>query len=183
MLQLHISDLGGVLFDLDGVLLNSEHIYSHFWDEVDRRYPTGVPNFSSVIKGSNLHEILSTYYPDDELKRCVTQMLDEFQRHMQYDFFPEAIAFVKELRRAHTPMCVVTSSDQKKMQSLYAQHPHFRALFNAIITGDMVRQAKPAPECFLLGAESIGVDIKSCVVFEDSVKGLMAGMESGATVV
>ena len=47
----------------------------------------------------------------------------------------------------------------------------------------MVRHAKPDPECFLLGASLISVDIHHCVVFEDSIKGLEAGRLSGAHVV
>ena len=52
-----------------------------------------------------------------------------------------------------------------------------------IVTGDMVRHAKPDPECFLLGAQLIGVDIHDCWIFEDSLKGLAAGRASGATVI
>jgi beta-phosphoglucomutase-like phosphatase (HAD superfamily) len=48
----------GVLFDLDGVLLDTEDIYTQFWEEIDHRYPTGIVDFARVIKGSNLHEIL-----------------------------------------------------------------------------------------------------------------------------
>ena len=77
----------------------------------------------------------------------------------------------------------MTSSDRRKMEALYRQHPNFTSHFQAIVTGDMVSHAKPAPECFLLGASLIGVDIHDCVVFEDSLKGLEAGRASGAHVV
>ena len=48
----------GVLFDLDGVILDTEGIYSEFWKEIDRRFPTGVVGFSDVIKGTCLEDIL-----------------------------------------------------------------------------------------------------------------------------
>ena len=81
------------------------------------------------------------------------------------------------------PLAVVTSSDRKKMQALYRQHPEFPTLFDQIITGDMVTTAKPDPDCFLMGARLIGVDIKDCVVLEDSRNGLLAGKASGARVI
>ena len=80
-------------------------------------------------------------------------------------------------------MAIVTSSDRKKMQSLYRQQPEFPVLFDHIITGDMVTKAKPDPDCFLLGAKLLGVDIKDCIVFEDSRNGLLAGRASGARVI
>ena len=47
----------------------------------------------------------------------------------------------------------------------------------------MVSEPKPSPECFLLGAKALGLDIKDCVVIEDSINGLKAGMASGARVI
>ena len=47
----------------------------------------------------------------------------------------------------------------------------------------MVSEPKPSPECFLLGAQQLGVDITKCVVVEDSINGLKAGMASGAKVI
>ena len=146
-------------------------------------YPTHIPNFSSVIKGSNLFEILHDNYPDDETRQKVSDMLHAFQRDMAFVFFDGAMEFVERLNAAGIPACLVTSSDQRKMEALYRQHPDFKSHFQSIVTGDMVRHAKPDPECFLLGASLIGVDIHHCVVFEDSIKGLEAGRLSGAHVV
>ena len=110
-------------------------------------------------------------------------MLHAFQRDMAFVFFDGAMEFVQRLNDAGIPACVVTSSDQRKMEALYRQHPTFADHFSAIVTGDMVSRAKPDPECFLLGASRLGLDIKDCVVFEDSLKGLEAGRRSGAQVV
>ncbi len=172
----------GILFDLDGVLLDSEGQYSIFWDKMEKTFPTGVPDFASYIKGFHLTRILG-YFADDEVRNQVLNELLEFERNMKYEFFPGALTFVKMLRDAGIPMAIVTSSDRKKMQALYSQYPEFPSLFDQIITGDMVTKAKPDPECFLLGAQRIGVDIKDCIVFEDSRNGLIAARESGASVI
>ena len=173
----------GALFDLDGVLLDSEGIYSNFWDAVEAKYPTHIPNFSSVIKGSNLFEILHDHYPNDDIRHRVTEMLNNFQRDMPFRFFDGALEFVRHLQSSGIPTCLVTSSDNATMEALYRQHPDFKSHFDGIITGDMVSKAKPNPECFLLGAQVIHVDIDHCVVFEDSLKGLAAGRAAGAHVV
>lgn len=172
----------GVLFDLDGVLLDSEGQYSIFWGQMDQEYPTGIPEFASYIKGFHLTRILG-YFADDEVRGHVLHKLIEFERHMRFEFFPGALEFVQQLRNHGIPMVIVTSSDRKKMQSLYEQHPQFPTLFDHIITGDMVTKAKPDPECFLTAAQQIGIDIKDCIVFEDSRNGLIAARDSGARVI
>ena len=155
----------GILFDLDGVLLDSEGNYSIFWAEMDRKWPTGVPDFAAYIKGFHLGRILA-YFPNDDVRQQVLDRLKAFELNMSFDFFPGALDFVQRLHDAGIPMAIVTSSDQKKMQALYNRHPGFPALFDHIVTGDM-----------------IGVDIKDCIVFEDSRNGLLAGRNSGARVI
>lgn len=172
----------GVLFDLDGVLLDSEGLYTIFWDQMDKDYPTGVENFASFIKGFHLTRILG-YFDTDEVRQQVLDRLLDYERNMRYEFFPGALEFVKRLRDSGIPMAIVTSSDRKKMQSLYRQHPEFPTLFDHIITGDMVSKAKPDPDCFLMGAKLLGIDIRDCIVFEDSRNGLIAGRASGAKVI
>lgn len=172
----------GVLFDLDGVLLDSEGQYSIFWRSMEERFPTGIDDFSNYIKGFHLARILS-YFANDEIREQIVQELVEFEKNMRFEFFPGALEFVKRLREAGIPMAIVTSSDHKKMKALFSQHPDFPALFEAIITGDMVTKAKPDPDCFLLGAKHLGIDIKDCVVFEDSRNGLIAARASGAKVI
>lgn len=173
----------GALFDLDGVIIDTEGIYSGFWSAIDKRFPTGVENFARVIKGMNLQEILGNYFPDRQVCNEVKQMLADFQHGMRYDYFDGAMELVDALRSAGFTTCVVTSSDQRKMDALYAQHPDFTRHFDVIVTGDMVSRAKPHPECFLLAASMAGCKIENCYIFEDSINGLKAAMASGGKVV
>ena len=172
----------GVLFDLDGVLLDSEWQYSIFWSAMDNEFPTGVENFASFIKGFHLTRILS-YFANDAIRQQVMDRLLAYESNMKYVFFPGAIEFVKQLRDAGIPIAIVTSSDNKKMDALYQQHPEFPTLFNQIVTGDMVKTAKPDPDCFLMAAKLLDVDIRDCIVLEDSRNGLIAGRASGARVI
>ncbi len=172
----------GILWDLDGVLLDSEGKYSIFWARMEEEHPTGIDNFASYIKGFHLNRIMG-YFESEEVRQQILDELLAFERDMVYEFFPGAIELVKQLRAAGIPMAIVTSSDRKKMQSLYSQHPEFPTLFDHIITGDMVTKAKPDPDCYLMGAKLLGIDIKDCIVVEDSRNGLIAGRESGARVI
>ena len=173
----------GVLFDLDGVLLDTEGIYTDFWQSIDDKYPTGVPGFAHIIKGSNLTTILDTYYPDKELQKIIIDILDDFEKEMRYRPFPDAMKFVEELKAAGIPTCIVTSSSMLKMNNAFEQLPGFRELFDGLVTGDMVKNCKPNPEGYLLGAQQIGVKPENCYVFEDSLQGIQAGLNAGCKVV
>ena len=175
--------MAGVLFDLDGVLIDSETIYTKFWEDIDKIYPTGVEDFACIIKGNNLAKILNTYYPDKELQKIIVKMIDDFEDNMHYEIFPGVIDFLNELRAAGIPMAIVTSSDIKKMEKLYAYHPDFKSYFDAVVTGNMVKHSKPDPECFLKGAELIGCKPEDCVIFEDSPSGILAALASGGKVI
>lgn len=173
----------GVLFDLDGVLIDSESLYTEFWNDIDKVYPTGIDNFAYVIKGNNLNRILNTYFPNKDIQNKIIDEINNFERKMTYNVFPGVTDFLSELKYRNIPTALVTSSDVKKMEKLYLQLPEFRSYFNAIVTGDMVKKSKPNPECFLLGASKIGLPASDCYVFEDSPSGIKAGLDCGAKVI
>ena len=173
----------GVLFDLDGVVVDSESIYTQFWSNIDKLYPTGVENFAIAIKGNTLQRILADYFPDNDVKQDILERIKDFEINMRYKPFAEAIRFINELKRNQFRIAIVTSSSQKKMDNLYAQNPGFREMFDVVVTGDMVSHSKPDPEPYLLGAEAIGVAPESCYVFEDSISGIESGIRAGATVI
>ena len=87
----------GVLFDLDGVLLDSEGQYSIFWGEMEKEYPTGVPDFAAYIKGFHLTRILG-YFADDVVRTEIMEKLLEFERSMRYVFFPGACSTIPKNR-------------------------------------------------------------------------------------
>ncbi|MGN0229605.1 MAG: HAD family hydrolase [Muribaculaceae bacterium] len=173
----------GVLFDLDGVLIDTESQYSVFWGDMGEKYLGNREEFAARIKGSNLSTILNNNFPDPDLQKDIVSQLDEFQANMSYAIYPGVKEFIQQLVENGIPMCIVTSSDDRKMESLFEQQPYFKEVFRHIITGDMVTKSKPDPECFIKGAELIGADIRRCFVFEDSMQGIAAGKASGATVI
>lgn len=170
------------LFDLDGVILDSERIYTRIWNEIERIYPTGIPDYAVAIKGSTLPEILN-HYPTEEIRSDVTRRLLEFQDSMQFPLMPGAVEYLQSLRAAGIPRALVTSSDPRKMERVRGQLPELLPLFDVVIDASKVTRSKPDPQGYLLAAEALGVDPQDCVVYEDSVNGLKAGRASGAWVV
>lgn len=172
----------GALFDLDGVLIDSESTYTLFWSEIDRIYPTGIDNYAIAIKGTTLPEILK-HYDDQAVVDDILRRIDRFQATMEYPLYDGVTEFLDELSRRGITAAIVTSSDDRKMQLLFKQHPTLRDYFEEVIDASMITRSKPDPEGYLKAAEAIGCDPHDCFVFEDSLQGIKAGNASGATVI
>lgn len=173
----------GALFDLDGVLIDSETLYTKFWDEMGKTHELPSPTFAHDIKGMTLKRILDDHFPDSDVRADVVARLHDFEDNVYYPIFDGVAEFLAMLRENGVKTAVVTSSDDTKMNYLFRQHPDFRAMFDCLVTGSEVTKSKPDPEGYLLGADRIGIDIHDCVVFEDSYQGLEAGRRSGAVVI
>ncbi len=171
------------LFDLDGVLIDSETLYTQFWENVGKSHKLPSPTFAYDIKGTTLIDILTTHFPDPEVRADVDRLLHKFENEIVYPIFPGALEFVDELRRQGVKTVIVTSSDNKKMDFLFAQHPDFPSHFDAVVTAADVTHSKPHPEPYLVGATKVGVAPEECLVFEDSFQGLESGRRAGCRVV
>ena len=171
------------LFDLDGVLIDSETLYTQFWKRVGERHHLPSPTFAYDIKGTTLNDILTTHFPDPKVRADVDRLLHDFENEIVYPVFPGALEFVDALRAAGLKTVIVTSSDSKKMEFLFRQHPDFPTHFDAIVTACDVTHSKPHPEPYLVGASKAGVKPSECLVFEDSYQGLESGRRAGCKVI
>ena len=170
------------LFDLDGVLVDSEGVYYEFWDNIDKMFPTGIPDFAASIKGSTLKKIMD-YFPDPDVRSRIIKMLDEHERSMKYVLFDGVLPFLDDLRSRHIPCAIVTSSNEDKMHKLFDQHPGFADYFKVVITDRQVTRSKPDPQGYIMAASQLDCDPSDCYVFEDSFSGLEAARRSGAKVI
>ena len=172
------------LFDLDGVIIDTETQYSRFWGEQCRRYFPDQPGLENVIKGQTLTQIYDRVFADlpDE-QPLITQRLDEYELQMTYDYIAGAHEFIEDLRQQGIKTAVVTSSNQPKMRNVHHAHPELSDLFDAILTAEDFTESKPHPQCYLRAAERLGCLPEECVGFEDSFNGLRAVRSAGMTVV
>ena len=156
-----------VLFDFDGVVMDTETQYSVFWHKAGVDY-LGMDDLESRIKGQTMTYIYDTFFAG---------------KTKEQQEIPGVLDFIADLRRNRVKMAVVTSSNDRKMAAVYRARPEVRTMFDRILTAEMFSRSKPAPDCFLLGMEVFGTTPGTTYVFEDSFNGLKAGMASEATVI
>ena len=172
------------LFDFDGVVVDTEPQYTLFWDEKGKKYHPEIPNFGHHIKGQTLIQIYKQFFREPEgLQDEITRQLLDYELTMHFEYIDGVVDFMKELREKGVKLAIVTSSNDAKMANAYREHPELKTMVDFIVTADRVTHSKPHPECFLIGAEILGVERDNCIVFEDSFHGIEAGNRAGMKVI
>ena len=180
-----MNEIKAALFDLDGVVFNTEPQYTVFWGEQCREFHPDHPGLEQEIKGQTLVQIYDAWFsgPLADKQALITERLNQFEQQMRYDYIAGFTDYIARLRQAGVKTAVVTSSNQPKMQAVYASRPEFKTLFDAILTSEDFERSKPDPDCYLKAAQRIGVAPTDCVAFEDSFNGLKSGRAAGMYVV
>ena len=178
-------ELKAALFDLDGVVIDTETQYSVFWGSQCRLYHPEHPGLENEIKGQTLDQILDMGWSGEleSERQVLIERLNAFEAQMQLDYLEGFLPFISDLRQHGMKTAVVTSSNRLKMENVYRQHPEFQQLFDAILTSEDFAESKPSPDCYLRAAQRFGLEREACVVLEDSVNGLRSGRAVGMMVV
>ena len=179
------TSLKAALFDLDGVVFDTEPQYSIFWGGICRQYHPEHPGLEHEIKGQTLTQIYDRWFGGDlEAEReSITRRLDAYEEGMHYDYIAGFEALIADLHRHGVRTAVVTSSNVPKMESVYRYQPGFKQLFDAILTSEDFAESKPHPDCYLKAAEKLEAQTDECIVFEDSFNGLRSGKAAQMKVV
>jgi len=181
---------GGVIFDLDGTLIDSEphwfvsdsrfvERFGGVYDEAFRNECVGMGSraFVQVIKKKfGLSE------SDDEL----LALKDEYYLDValgQVKFFPEMAALIRALAARRVPMAVASGSSPHIIEAVIAEAGMSQYFGGHLYSSELVTRAKPEPDIFLYTAGRLGVKPRDIVVFEDSQHGIAAGKTAGMTVV
>ena len=181
--------LRAAIFDLDGTLIDSEPNYY----EADRRLLAdyGV-DFSVEMKkrfvGSGNVEMIQEVKRMYDLPDSVDVLLDKKNRYYMEiaekstQAFPEMRKLVMAYHEAGVPLAVASGSSPDIIEKL-TRAVGLIDCFDLLISSEEVERAKPEPDVFLEAAKKLSVEPASCIVFEDSRYGVMAGKAAGMTVV
>ncbi|MBK7132976.1 MAG: HAD-IA family hydrolase [Bacteroidales bacterium] len=176
----------GVLFDMDGVLVDSESYISlaailmfkemgvivspedfkPFTGMGENRYIGGVAEKHGIVV--NIEKVKARTY----------QIYEELVKGKLYPL-PGSHEFVAKCRSKGFKLALATSADRIKMEVNLREIGLSSGTFNSIITGLDVEKKKPAPDIYIKAAKSIGLEPNECLVVEDAVSGVKAGKAAG----
>lgn len=168
------NNIKALLFDMDGVIFDTEGLYTDFWKRELFKYLPDDPEIFDKVKGSTLNDILTRYFKEEDVRVKVVAAIDNFETTMPFYYINGFEEYFRKIKETGYKCAVVTSSNDKKMANVFNRHPMFKSQYDTIITADDITLSKPNPQCFLLAAERLGVKPEECAVFEDSIHGLNA---------
>lgn len=166
-----------VLFDFDGVVADTEPSYDLFWNSKAEKFNLGFENFAAMIKGETLRNIIGEYFKcaSDSEKAAIAKDLDAFEQEMPYKEIPGSANFIRILKERGFKLGLVTSSSMHKMKYALAKLG-LENCFDAIVTGDSIKEGKPNPQCYITAAQMLKSDPSNCAVFEDSINGMRSAL-------
>ena len=180
----------GLLFDMDGVIVNNHAFHLKSWLTFFEKYNVSMSEqeYKARVNGRTMSAILP-----DLLNRTMTeaeiQEIGEEKEALYRQMYrphikptPGLVSFVAEISRRRIPRTVSTSAPPENVD-FTLKHTGLRSYFPTIIDATMVTHGKPHPEVYLKSAEKLGLAPQHCVVFEDAILGIQAGKNAGMAVV
>ena len=172
----------GVIFDLDGTLLDTQRIYVDAWDYAG--HLQGYENCGDHVKyllGANEEKwcrYVSDNFPGTDSLKFRDDVVDYIKKNIKVRFKDGAKEFVEYLRQNNIPYAIGSGGNMEYIVN-YLKILNVLDWFPHIVSGDLVENSKPAPDTFLLAAQKIGVEPQNCIVFEDSDNGVLAAKNAG----
>ena len=177
-----------VIFDMDGVLIDSEHV----WDEVREQLArerggswhdgaqADMMGMSSVEWSRYMHDVIGLREPPEEIDReVVARMLSRYRYELPLiEGAVEAVERVAE----HFRLAVASSSNRSLIEAVLAA-ARIARLFEVTVSSEEVPRGKPAPDVYLEAARQLDVEPAACVAIEDSSNGIRAAHAAGMRVI
>jgi len=177
--------IDGVIFDMDGVLVDNMHYHAQAWRQLGRELGKNL-SFEDVrrVFGQRNREIMEALIgpcsDGEEAARRAARKEELYRGFMKPALKPHTglMGFLDALKRDKIRMAVATSGPVENA-AMVLDGLEIRRFFDVVTTGAEVSLSKPDPEIFLLSAAKLGLIPVQCVVFEDSIAGIQAARRAG----
>ena len=175
-----------VLFDMDGVIFDSERLVIECWQAIAEKH--NIPDIVEIcmrVQGINRVEtgkkFLEKYgndFPYETYKKEVTALFRQLYGEGRLPVKPGVREILAALKQEGIPMAVA-SSTRSDIVRLELEEAGILQHFDAVLGGDMVERSKPEPDIFLAAAKAVGAEPARCYVLEDSYNGIRAAYRAG----
>jgi HAD superfamily hydrolase (TIGR01509 family) len=177
-----------VIFDMDGVLLDSEQLWNQSKQEVVRECgghwredaPTAMLGMSSPEWSTYMRDTLGVPMSTDEINRAVVDRMEQnYREHLP--LLPGAVEVVRTLHR-RWPLALASSAN-RELIDFALDAAGLAGEFDATVSSEEVQRGKPAPDVYLEAARRLDVEPGRCVAVEDSSNGMRSAAAAGMAVI
>jgi beta-phosphoglucomutase family hydrolase len=183
-----------LIFDMDGVIVDSNPVHRESWRLYNRRF--GIETSEAMqqrMYGKRNDEIVRDFFGDGLSQEQVIAHGAEKEKlyremmapRLQESLVPGVTRLLRQ--RNGTPVGLATNAERANvdfmLDGVRVGDRRLRSCFQVVVDGQQVARPKPAPDIYLRVAELLGAEPRNCVVFEDSYTGVEAALAAGARVV
>ncbi len=177
-----------ILFDLDGVIVDTLHFHFLAWQEMFRRWDGEVKELTVLLhEGRSSREILPILIeeagieiPEDQRYDFIETKRAYYRSIVKVQFYPEAKETLQKLHKEGYKLALVTACAKKNMNHALSEDE--LKLFDVIITGDDIPRAKPYPDPYEIAQKKLGFEKDECLVIENAPLGIESGKNAGIKV-
>ncbi len=179
-----------VLFDMDGVLVENTNFHINAWLQFSQQHERPITkdqyleNINGRVSADAMAYMFGRPMSADELVTFTEEKEGIYRELYAPHLRPTTglVPFLDALKAQNVRLAVGTSAPVSNVV-FTLDGLSIRAYFDAIVDAGMIRHGKPNPEIYLTAAERVGIDPAQCVVFEDALAGIEAGVRAGMAVV
>lgn len=176
----------GVLFDMDGVILDTEKLYLRFWKEAARvcgyemteEMALGMRSLNHSAGERRIREYFGESADYHKIRNKRIELMDIFVNEYGVDSKPGICELLTFLKENNIKRAVATASPKERAKQHLTSVGVWDA-FESVVSVQSVKHGKPEPDVFLYAAEVLGLQPEECIVLEDSPNGLLAAYRAG----
>ena len=176
----------GIIFDMDGVVLDTEKLYARFWAEAAHAlgYPMtyeqalGMRSLNSVAGQAKLESYFGPGVSREIMRKKRVELMDAYVAEFGVDAKPGIHELLDALQKMGIKTAIATSSPMDRARA-YLGRLGLLDKFDHICSGHDVKHGKPEPDIYLYAASCIGVPPENCLAIEDSMAGIQSAHAAG----
>lgn len=180
----------GVIFDMDGVILDSEKLYVRFWCEAGRFYgfpmeekhALSIRSMARQLASEKLRGIFGSSFDYDAVRSKRVELMDKYVEKNGIELKDGAEDLLVYLKENGYRIALATATPPERAEKYLRLHDLYK-YFDVTVSASMVSLGKPAPDIYLRAAERLGLSAQSCLALEDSPNGIRSASSAGCVTV
>lgn len=178
--------LRGAVFDMDGVLVDTEKLYVRFWRQsaadfgynMTEEHVFSIRSLARKFANVRLKKIFGEDFPCASVRERRTELMDAYIAEHGIETKKGIFTLLRYLRERGIKMAVATATPRDRAMKMLESIGAI-SYFDAVVGGDMIQNGKPEPDIYLRAAAELGLPPESCAAFEDSPNGIKSAYSAG----
>ena len=176
----------GILFDMDGLILDTEKLYTRFWQEaanslgypMTREQAIGMRSLNREFGAAKLQSYFDRPIDYEAVRGKRIELMNAYIEKEGVEVKPGIYELLEFLKEKGIKTAIATSSPLERTTQ-YLKSVGLENSFDKLISGYMVKKGKPEPDIYILAATQLGLNPNECLALEDSQSGILSGSRAG----